>query len=422
MAFAQLLKKTTFASFDPAITRVYTSTPHSVNVYGDWGLKYPIHRRKGPKYIKVHELDAGRLLGSDWRSAETEARFVEAFGDGRTPWKHEDETSPRHQSRTASLFDEFEAEEIKYMDDVNAMRPQHLKRYLADVRQYRKEYLSGNLQRMTRQAQQSLSLPEDRTFVNLAARGHIRNMDTSEFQVALAKHSIDSQDSKRLNTVPHRLYGLSYSRIPASASQHNATLIQPGRSVQPFAAVHGSGTNRPHIISMAGTTGLSFNRGGRISEGAAIPSSIDFSRENPNSGDATFRIPGARVKSSPTVVDVTRANRPSKRDSVPSRHTPEPLSTFTFDIDMEYVPAPIIDKLQQTGTREWVARDPRAYAALQLQDWMGIGGPKAGRTQGETLRSLKAAEESRKQQVRVQGSDQIAKILAKLAKKTPGKK
>ena len=70
------------ASHDPLITRVYTSTRSSIDRHGDWGLKYPIHRRRtqGPRHIRFSTLDAGRSIGADWRSAETEARFVMTWG------------------------------------------------------------------------------------------------------------------------------------------------------------------------------------------------------------------------------------------------------------------------------------------------------------------------------------------------------
>lgn len=129
--FGQLFRKSAFASFDPSISRIYTSTPSSIDRHGDYGIKYPIHLEKGPKYIKVSELDLGRFLGSDWRSGEKEARFVQAWGTGRTPWSTPNETGQYRRASNTLLDPETKPtapSRKQYMDDVNSMTQSEFKR------------------------------------------------------------------------------------------------------------------------------------------------------------------------------------------------------------------------------------------------------------------------------------------------------
>lgn len=74
--FPQLLRRANIATYDPLISRIYTTTPSSQSRHSDWGLKFSIHRTKGPRYIKFNSLDSGPGFDCDWRSAEREARFI----------------------------------------------------------------------------------------------------------------------------------------------------------------------------------------------------------------------------------------------------------------------------------------------------------------------------------------------------------
>ena len=411
--FPQLFRRSTFASFDPSISRIYTSTPHSVYQHGDWGTKYPIHRQKGPKHITVTDLDAGQLLGSNWRSGETEARFMKAWGNGRVGWMT-DSDMPRYKIRSeGNLYDdEFPApeekkeEERELMDDVNVMPIETFKSYLKEVRQYRKDFLAGKINSLAPQTRDQLVLPEDKTLVNLGAKGHVANADTAVFQVGLAQSHLKRKGSKRLLSAPHQLHGLSYSRLPQTASAVNHVLHHPGRAVDrhhnlshlspsSLRGPGGRGTNQPWVVSTGGVTAVAKNDGARTSESAQIADGVDFTRSNPNQGSARFRVTLARMKSPPQVFRVPERIAAQAADPRARLQTrPTPLSTFKFDIGLKYVPESTGDEVAGLGTRRWVATAPPTAQSMLNQhgDQLGAGGPRSTRRSGQAVKEVRKWE------------------------------
>ncbi|KAJ7706913.1 hypothetical protein B0H17DRAFT_861108, partial [Mycena rosella] len=72
--FAQLLRQSRFATFDPQIRKTYYS-PKSFVERGYWGLKRPITQRKKNSFITIKQWEA-RQHYTEWDNAEDEVRFI----------------------------------------------------------------------------------------------------------------------------------------------------------------------------------------------------------------------------------------------------------------------------------------------------------------------------------------------------------
>lgn len=90
--FAELLRRSKFAKYDPAIRQTYSSPP--ANAFrGDWGLKRPIALRRKNGYIALPEFESAAQY-IPWNHAESQVRFVRRVEEmgaqpytlGGTPW------------------------------------------------------------------------------------------------------------------------------------------------------------------------------------------------------------------------------------------------------------------------------------------------------------------------------------------------
>ena len=444
--FPQLFRRSTFATHDPFISRVYTSTPSSIHQHGDWGLKYPIHRPKGPKYIQFNTLDAGKVIGSDWRSAEQEARFVQAWGSGRTSWMAEDDI-PKYRTRSGtSLWDDYALppEETErgdeLMEDVNAMSPREFEQYLRKIRQRRKEFLGKKYDGLRQQTKEKLVLPEDKTLITLGAKGYVANPDTSGFQASLAKEELEKPESNTLHSSPHRVHGLSYSRLPSGSTLFHPMLQHPGRAIDRVSPLNdasdrartfrsGEGTNRPWVVNLGNAAAKSKTSMGRISDIPAIEKGVDFTREDEHRGEARWRVTTASLVDPPRVLGldrVTESQRSLRRG--PSQSAAKkisPLDTFRFDITVEHVSSsssggvPQIQPLDEIGSRAWVGREPKTTTKV-LNSWsdqLGLGGPRSERKQGEAGRHLRRWEQKSEREAREDSAARVSSLLARLSGK-----
>ena len=73
-AFAELLRRSRFASYDPAIRQVYSS-PAGHAHRGDWGLKRPISVRRRNAFISLASFEHHANF-TEWNNAESEVRFI----------------------------------------------------------------------------------------------------------------------------------------------------------------------------------------------------------------------------------------------------------------------------------------------------------------------------------------------------------
>ncbi|KAJ7137878.1 hypothetical protein C8R44DRAFT_728078 [Mycena epipterygia] len=72
--FAQLLRQSRFATYDPAIRKTYYSPKQFVE-RGYWGLKRPITQRKKNSFVTIKQWEA-RQHYVEWDKAEDEVRFI----------------------------------------------------------------------------------------------------------------------------------------------------------------------------------------------------------------------------------------------------------------------------------------------------------------------------------------------------------
>ncbi|RXW22809.1 hypothetical protein EST38_g3056 [Candolleomyces aberdarensis] len=75
--FAELLRRSRFASFDPEIKQTYSAPPAFAH-RGNWGLKRPISQRRRNAFItlKSYEEHAQYI---EWNNAEDQVRFIKRF-------------------------------------------------------------------------------------------------------------------------------------------------------------------------------------------------------------------------------------------------------------------------------------------------------------------------------------------------------
>ncbi|GFZ48251.1 hypothetical protein JCM24511_05999 [Saitozyma sp. JCM 24511] len=248
-SFPSLLRRSAFASYDPSISRIYTSTPSSAGK-GDWGLKYALHRPRGPRYIKVDGLDGGKVLGTEWQSGEKEARWIESWGSGKVRWVRDgdgvgdgygyptgrrrwfDQDAEAEGPRSAAGKESgdgagvgagvgFGAEgrtqtrterpATMWMEDIESMTEKEFERYLDTIRSARGDWLGEKLPRIPSEALSKLNQQGDRTLVNLASRGHSADTDGADLSVRLTHASLAAPNSDRLHSTPHQTFGVSYS-------------------------------------------------------------------------------------------------------------------------------------------------------------------------------------------------------------------
>lgn len=73
--FAELLRRSRFATYDPAIRQTYRAP--SANAHrGDWGLKRPISLRRRGAFITINEEFDRHAHYVEWDNAESEVRFL----------------------------------------------------------------------------------------------------------------------------------------------------------------------------------------------------------------------------------------------------------------------------------------------------------------------------------------------------------
>ncbi|ORY35832.1 hypothetical protein BCR39DRAFT_512440 [Naematelia encephala] len=445
--FPKLLRQSTFSSFDPHITRVYKSTPSSISRHGDWGVKYAVQR--APKHIKLDQLDTGvKAIGADWRSGEREARFMDAWGRGRQSWMSEEDQVEYSLLRAgSSIFSdrsrlfahelahpaERKGIESEVMADVNMMRVDEFERYIQRIRKMRKGYRETKVDMLRPQVKETLATPQDRTLVALATRGHVADRDAASFQVDLTKKDITSSVGK-LYSQPHRLHGLSYSKLSPTASNVNSILHYPGRALDKAGAGNNNsassrsasrfGTNAPWIVAMGNTTVKTDSTPRRISDVPAMERGVDYSRQDRDRGAAKWSVTRALLQSPPKVLGLRDSATAQKyivdRGKIISMaKMPSPLDTTHFNIAVKHAGPIAAASRNEVGTREWVGTEPPPSLSrmrASAGDALGLGGPRRGRVQGEagaTLQSFEARKEA-DQRTKEIAAKRVADMLSRL--------
>lgn len=73
--FAELLRRSRFATYDPAIRQTYR-TPSANAHRGDWGLKRPISLRRRNAFISINGPFEAHAQFIEWNNAQGEVRFI----------------------------------------------------------------------------------------------------------------------------------------------------------------------------------------------------------------------------------------------------------------------------------------------------------------------------------------------------------
>ena len=369
---------------------------------------------------------------------------MKTYGDGRVQWSNPDE---RERAATqVSLWDDSygsparEKKPTELIADVNSMTNNEFKAYLESVRKYRNQYLEGKLQHLREETLGKLSLAEDRTMVNLSARGHVNNGDVTNFQVGLTRNVVQDRSQSfsktPLITQPHRTHGLSYSRQSTSSSAsvndlayHQGRVVdrqlpysrnQQGGNEQPQSRFRGQ--NLPWIVSIGGVTAESSVHRGRISDtNSAISETIDMERKDRVRGTGLFKIRSATIKEPPRVVDLPeyfagRAIRLGGRQKL------TPLNTFDFDIDVEPVSEETAADVRGFASKEWVKGKEEKVevedkGAMLLDTWRdptGLGGSKP-KSMADAQRKMQKWESKRQEESRQANSEVILDLLERIS-------
>lgn len=441
--FPQLLRRANIATYDPLITRIYTSTPSSKAQHADWGLKFPVHLPKGPRYIKFSSLDAGPGFNCDWRSAEREARFISAWGTGGVRWQNEDEI-PKYTVKntgiyqTEDLVEQEEGGEV-WMRDVESMTEDDFEAFLERVRSERKRFLSQSLEGMAESTRASLQMPEDETLVHLATAGKISEGATATFQAQLTSDDLVDPHSTKINSRPHRVHGLNYSRAPSSSTDYNPISEKKGRALnkvnraddaysraqaqtagRAFGGMGGR-DNLPWVVGLGGLTAKSQNARGRVNDSSSTQTieETDYTRSDASRGVGRFRITRAQMEKPPTVLALAESRAGGQfggkwRSS--GATLPSPMDTFKFDIDVALASSlaegsaasASEEERRAVGSRAWVGRERKLSALDRFSDDMGLGGPRKDRIRGE------AADRLKQQEMRQQSKERVDLMLQRL--------
>ncbi|WVQ95705.1 hypothetical protein IAU59_002804 [Kwoniella sp. CBS 9459] len=443
--FPQLLRRANIATYDPLITRIYTSTPSSKAQHADWGLKFGVNLPKGPRYIKFNSLDAGPGVNCDWRSGEREARFIQAWGNGSVRWSNEGDIPAFSTGiSTRGFGDQFAepAEEVVgnevWMRDVESMSEEDFEKYLERIRDERKRFLEERLESVPESTRQTLVLPEDKTLIHLATSGKTTGGASANFQASLTASDLEDPTSTKLHSKPHRLHGLSYARKPVSSNDFDPTSEKKGRVLNKVSSADNAynkarrnsalakSNNIPLVVSLGGVTGRTSTENRSITDSRQVSiDETDYTREQPLQGVGKFKINKAQLNSAPTVLALAQA-----RGRVGGRWrnvtASSPLDTFHFDIGVTPISSALDEQFldpfggsggssdaqpgrsAEVGSREWVSRDEAPESQSRIAAELKAGQRRNQRKQGEAQARIKAMEQ------KADTVDRVHKMLAKL--------
>lgn len=215
--FATLLRRSKFASYDPAILQIYTASPaHSHR--GDFGFKRPMPRpaRKRAPHVVVTNVDT-REYQTEWVNAESQSKFVRRMDETGANWETMNgswQMKTLHSEWvTDSEFDDslkdYEASLFR-PPSFNSMPPQEFNRYVERTRELRpafREYLEQ--QRVKRNAEKEEQYSRNREMY----KANYEKKYATPLPVSYAERP----ERYRLETQPVNLYAAA--QIPPLASE-----------------------------------------------------------------------------------------------------------------------------------------------------------------------------------------------------------
>jgi hypothetical protein len=384
-------------------------------------MKFPIHRAKGPKHISVNQLDTATILGSDWRSAEKEARFMENWGRaGR--WTDAEVANKKGKrdfmsglpSKEDKYADrDFESEEVMaeeqekreegklYLPDVNQMSAKEFDGYLKTIRRDSSIYLAQKVAALKESRGKKGGDLDTNTLVGIAAKGHTTKSDPAHFQATLTHRDTQAEGSTKLHSTSHKMYGLTYSPPSTSSSVVSGQVMNRMSESQSRNNYNGArsrhaadDSNRDWVVSVAGLTGTLPNA--MSTRDAHNIKAVDYTRSSKSQGQGSFELRKAHLLTPATVSNLQQSTKSARWagrfQSVSGAKQPGPLDTFTFDIELG------MDRASTStitpGSKEWVGRDSSKSSLQSEESRLGLafGGPRSQRNQGETLSYLSMLE------------------------------
>ncbi|KAJ6622889.1 hypothetical protein B0H10DRAFT_2213921 [Mycena sp. CBHHK59/15] len=265
--FAQLLRQSRFATYDPLIRQTYYSPKQFVQ-RGYWGLKRSITQRKKNSFITITQWEA-RQHYVEWDNGEDQVRFVrrieemgvrpaqstesstwaKTLGPANKVWlvdsefcPHEwdqlEEKAPSEEVALRSLGNRgsgaygkqgFRRGPTTVIPNVDSMSPGDFKRYLAKLRTLRtafKEHIAreGQSRDQPMSAQRAaVEPPKDATLFNLA-----KVPEAAYHRIFLARHTeAEYNSTNRIQPQPHRSGALMYTH-PSPIDTYFHTTPKPG--------------------------------------------------------------------------------------------------------------------------------------------------------------------------------------------------
>ncbi|WVO20410.1 uncharacterized protein IAS62_001706 [Cryptococcus decagattii] len=437
--FPQLLRRANIATYDPLISRIYTTTPSSQSRHSDWGLKFSIHRTKGPRYIKFNSLDSGPGFDCDWRSAEREARFIQAWGSGKIRWSPEQKQRKTHyatKSTSPFSISESMVEPLlgkkEWVRDVESMSEEDFEKYLERIRAERKQFLKQRLEQMPESTRQTLVHPEDNTLIHLSTSDKLPGDAVPSLESAISAAERSSPSSTKILSRPHQLYGLTYANLPESVQDYNPLTSLPGHTLNTISRhdaaqdsvaspARRGGNNRPWIVSLGGITGKTTPSPEHISfkpNDSVI--GVDFTRQKLTDGRGTFKPSHAQIRSPPTVLALAESGagaRWKRKWRSSGASSTGPLNTVQFDLHLSNAPE---DGLE-IGSREWLVNAEKPATARPSDVLGGLKQARSGngRAYLEELQRKQDAGKAAAKQGRKDSLQSVQRLLERFKKSQP---
>ncbi|KAJ7193859.1 mitochondrial ribosomal protein subunit-domain-containing protein [Mycena pura] len=295
--FAQLLRHSRFATFDPYIRKTYYSPKQFVE-RGYWGLKRPITQRKKNSFITIKKWEA-RQHYVEWDNAEDQVRFSRRMeelnvrpavrlnttwamqmGSNKHAWLVDSEfcphvwTTERKASREEARERDAEAPQTKeggiplnelgkrgpkaygvhaasrtpgaVIPNVEAMSPSEFKRYLEKLRSLRpafKEYLRREADREANDDAVKYKLLQRKSPLEVAQLPH-----SSYHRRFLTEHTeAEYKQTNKIQPQPHRNGALLYSH-PSMLDSLFRNKLKPGIVLEDYRPGRYS-SDKPHYIA-----------------------------------------------------------------------------------------------------------------------------------------------------------------------------
>ncbi|KAG8863156.1 hypothetical protein FRB96_009338 [Tulasnella sp. 330] len=380
--FAQLFKRSKFATFDPSIAQIYTTYAGYAH-RGDYGLKRPLPptARGNDPMIHIRAIDTPEEQ-TEWSTARNQGKWIRRFdeggagaepapkskwsrrGDATMRWEVDSAFSPAARKLSATNVQAMvpnleamnEVEFQAFLDKVRASRPRFKKFLQKQWKIERREIAERGGRRSTERSRSSVFVDEMDPSLNLTQMAQRLSKQSSHahFLAYLANEKASSSPSSTtLSPYPHPNAGLSYTpknnlqtmltyptlpgRVIATRAPQNPLL---GRSSSPLPA---------SAIAVGGSLAEIGNN--KIGNEKFQANSLHLDRlakgdQDPNHGEVKVRIHKAEVYAPPRVVGkhnglggaeirmdaVEETGRPQIDDKLYNPHRPGSKAYVAFDI------------------------------------------------------------------------------------------